>query len=160
MVQQEMQRLQKRAKEWAEGGKAHNQVKRSPQREWAIENEESESSPCHKKSRTGNRMCRGVSRPWQMQRASFGHTQKLSTHKAQASPICTQPIQEMVGHGSMVRGYGLAVGKVESLFWGSCSGSFRKDVLLRWHITQKKQGWAGTIRCMPWGIGRERAAIP
>ena len=157
MVQQEMHRLWKRAKEWAEWGKAHNQVKPSPRREWAIENEESESSPRHKKSRTGGRMCREASRPWQTQRASFWHTQKLSTRKVHASPICTQPIQKVVGHRLEVRGYGLAVGRKENLFWDSCSGSFGGDVLLGWHTTQKKQGWAGTTRCMPWGIGRERA---
>ena len=53
------------------------------------------------------------------------------------------------GHGSEITEHGLAV-------WGSCSGFFGENVLLGWHTAQKKQGWVGTTRCMPWGIGRER----
>ena len=50
-------------------------------------------------------MCRRASRPRQMheQRASFGNTQKWSMRKAQTSLAYTQPIQEVVGHGSEVR---------------------------------------------------------
>ena len=69
-------------------------------------------------------MCRGASRPQQTQQASFGHTQKLSTRKGQTSPACTQPIQEVVGHGSEVKRYGLAKGRRENLLQGSCSDSF------------------------------------
>ena len=69
-------------------------------------------------------MCKRASRPWQTQQASFGHIQKLSTYEAQTSPAYTQPIQEVVGHGSEVKGYGLVVGRGENLFWGSCSDSF------------------------------------
>ena len=75
-------------------------------------------------------MCRGASRPRQAQRASLGHTLKLSTRKAQTSPAYTQPIQGVVGHGSEVRGYGLAVERGENLFWDSCLGSFGGNVLL------------------------------
>ena len=41
-----------------------------------------------------------------------------------------QPIQKVVGYRSEVRGYGLAVGRGESLFWDSCLSSFGGDVLL------------------------------
>ena len=37
------------------------------------------------------------------QQTSHGRTWKWSTHKAQAPPTCTQPIQEMMGYGSEVR---------------------------------------------------------
>ena len=75
-------------------------------------------------------MCRQASKPWQMQRATLGHTQKLSTRKAQTLPAYTQPIQEVVGHESEVRGYGLAVGREENLFWVSYTDSFMGNVLL------------------------------
>ena len=42
------------------------------------------------------------------QQTSFGHTQKWSTRKVQTSIACTQPIQEVVGHGSEVK---------ESMVW-------------------------------------------
>ena len=57
------------------------------------------------------RMCKGASRRRQTQRASFGHKQELSARKAQTSLAYTQPIQEVVGHGSKVRGYSLVVGR-------------------------------------------------
>ena len=41
------------------------------------------------------------------------------------------------GHGSEVRGHGLAVERGKNLFWGSCSGSFGGSVLLGWHTTQR-----------------------
>ena len=53
------------------------------------------------------------------------------------------------------RGYGLAVGRRESLFWGSRSNSFGENVLIGWHITQKRKWWVRTSRCMPWRIVRE-----
>ena len=56
--------------------------------------------------------------------------QKSSMCKAQALPACTQPIQEVVGHGLEVRGYGLVVEREENLLWDSCSGSFGGNVLL------------------------------
>ena len=53
------------------------------------------------------------------------------------------------------RGYGLAVGKREKSILGFRSDSFEGDVLLGWHTIQKKVGWVGTTRCMPWEIARE-----
>ena len=64
--------------------------------------------------------------------------------------------------GSWIRGkigYGLAVGRRESLFWDSCSIFLGGDVLLWWHTTLKKEGWVETTRCMPWGIARENTHI-
>ena len=60
------------------------------------------------------------------------------------------------GYGSKVRGHGLVVGRGENLFWDSCFGFFGRYILLGWHTTQRKHGWARTTRCMPWGIGRDR----
>ena len=75
-------------------------------------------------------MCKRASKPRQMQRANLGHTQKLSMCKAQTLPSYTQPIQEVVGHELEVRGYGLAVGREENLFWVSYTDSFMGSVLL------------------------------
>ena len=49
----------------------------------------------HKKSRTSNRMYRQAFKSWKIheQQISHGHTWKWSTHRAQAPPTCTQPIQ-------------------------------------------------------------------
>ena len=53
----------------------------------------------------GGRMCKRASkpRPTHGQRVGCRHTQKWSMRKAQTSLACTQPIQEMEGHGSEVR---------------------------------------------------------
>ena len=70
-----------------------------------------------------------------------------------------QPIPSQYRSGGLwvkgMKGYGLVVRRRESLFWSSCSNSFGGNVLLRWHTTQKRKGWIGTTRCMPWGIERE-----
>ena len=87
--------------------------------------------------------------------------QALDMHRigANARPRHPQPVpSQYMSGGSWVRdkrGYGLVVGRRENLFWGSCSDSFGGNVLLGWLTTQKKQGWIGTTRCMPWGIERE-----
>ena len=99
----------------------------------------------------------------------LGHDGRISSRQisdiheseAHAKPKCHQPVPSQYkrwwGYGSEVRRHGLAVGRGENLLWGSCSNSFRGNILLGWHTTQRKQGWAGTTRCMPWRIGRERA---
>ena len=61
-----MQKLQKRAREWTEGGKAHNQAKAQPRRERALKNEKLENGSRHKKPKMGGRMCRQTSRPRRM----------------------------------------------------------------------------------------------
>ena len=76
-----------------------------------------------------------------------------------ARPRHYQPVpNQYKSGGSWVRGkrgYGLVVGRRESLFWDSRSDSFGGDILLGWHTTQKKEGWIRATRCMPWGIARE-----
>ena len=102
----------------------------NPEREQALKNEKLENGSCHKKPRMGSRMCRQASRPRQTheQQADFRYTWKWSTRKAQTSPACTQPIQEVVK--SWVRGKrawssGREKGKpilrfLLRLFWGKC----------------------------------------
>ena len=78
---------------------------------------------------------------------------------ARVRPRHYQPVPSQYrSGGSWVkgkRGYGLAVERRESLFWGSHLDSFEGDVLVGWHITQKKEGWVGITRCMSRGIARE-----
>ena len=81
--------------------------------------------------------------------------QALDIHRSGA---CTRPKHYQLvpsqykSCGSWVRGkrgYGLAMGRKESLFWGSRSNSFGENVLMEWHITQKRKWWVRTTRCMP-----------
>ena len=95
------------------------------------------------KKRTAN--C--ASQPWQThkQQADFGHTWKKGTRKAQTSPDCTQPIQDMVR--SQVRGkrawFGSWRGErpilrfLLGLFWGKCPVGMTyhpKEVKLSWNL--------------------------
>ena len=132
-------KLQKRAKEWVERRKTHNQAKPSPQREQALKNGKSGNSSRHKKPRMGSRMCRQASRPqWtHKQQADFGHTQKWSTRKAQTSPACTQPIQEVGwlwvrGKRAWSRGKRAwsSGGEMGKTYSGVYLGSFGRNVLL------------------------------
>ena len=62
--------------------------------------------------------------------------QVLDVHgsRARARPKYLQPVPSQYKSGGSwargKRGYGLAVGRMESLFWGSHSDSFGGDVLL------------------------------
>ena len=102
----------------------------SPKKEQALKNEMSKNGSRHNKSRMGGRMYRQAFRPrrtheWQ---ADFRYTWKWSMHKAQTSPACTQPIQEVVR--SWVRGKRAWSGDGERgkpilgfllrLFWRKC----------------------------------------
>ena len=153
-----MQRLLKRAREWVEGGKAHDQAKAQPRKEQALKNEKPKNSSCHKKPRM---VAKCVDKP-PNHNEHVSSRQILDVHgnEAYARSRHHQPIPSQYrrwwSHESEVRGHGLAVGEGENLFWGSCSGSFGGNVLLGWHATQRKQGWAETTRCMPWRIRRER----
>ena len=71
-----MQRLLKRAREWVEGGKAHDQAKAQPRKEQALKNEKLENGSRHTKLRMGGKMRRQASRPRRMrkQQANFGCT--------------------------------------------------------------------------------------
>ena len=134
-------------------------IKQGPafERSKPIKNGKSGNSSRHKRSRMSDRMHRWTSRPWQMreQWTSFWRTRKWSMRKTQALPTYTQPIQKWWVMGRRKERVWFGSGRRESLFWDSCSDSFGGDVLLGWHTTQKKDGWVGTTRCMPWGIARE-----
>ena len=71
--------------------------------------------------------------------------QAFDVHRSEARvrPRHYQPVpSQYKGGGSWVRGkkgYGLAVGRRESLFWGFHSNSFGGNILLGWHTAQKKE---------------------
>ena len=94
---------------------------------------------------------------------SSGQALVIHRTRARVRPIHHQPVPSQYrSGGSWVKGkwrYDLAVGRRGSLFWGSHSNSFGGNVLLGWHTTQKRKGWVGTDRCMPWGIMREDAHL-
>ena len=100
------------------------------EREQALKNEKPENGSCHKKPRMGGRICKQAFRPRWMhdQQADFRYTWKWSTRKAQTSPACTQPIQEVVKswvrgkkawYGGRERGKPI-MGFLLRLFWGKC----------------------------------------
>ena len=144
-VRQETQRQQKRARKWAEGGKAHDQAKTQPWKEQALKNEKPKNGSRHKKPRMGGKMCRQTSRPRRTreQQADFGYTWKWSTRKTQTLPTCTQPIQEVVR--SWVRGKGAwfsggekgkhILGFLLKLFWGKCPAG------MTYHPKEAKMSW-------------------
>ena len=55
------------------------------------------------------------------------------------------------------RGYGLAMGRREKTILGFPLKLFWGNVLLGWHITQKREIWVGLTKCIPWGIVRENS---
>ena len=111
MIWQKCQQTRERGKEWIREGKAHNQVRPSLERKWDIKNEGSETHSRHKRSRMSNRMHRRDFRSWETheQQTSYRYAWKWSTHKAQAPPTCTQPIQEWWPWVRGKRGFSLAV---------------------------------------------------
>ena len=72
-------------------------------------------------------------------RMSSEQTLEVHISGARAKPKHHQPVPNQYrSGGSWVRGkrgYGLAVERRESLFWGSCSDSFGGNVLLGWLTT-------------------------
>ena len=108
------------------------------------------------------RLCRQAFKPrWTSEpQTDFGHIWKKGTRKAQASPACTQPIQDAVRSwvrckrvwfGGRERGK-LILRFLPGLFCGKCPTEMTH------HPNEKN--WVGAIRCMPWKIGREKTPTP
>ena len=125
-----------------------------PQRKQATGEGKSENDSRYKKSKVHGKMCRQS-----LQTTADAWAASKEVEHVQGPNTSSLYLANIGSGGSWVRGkrgHGLVVGKWENLFWHSCLGSFRGNVLLGWHTTQKKQGCVGTTRCMPWGIERER----
>ena len=76
-------------------------------------------------------------------RMSSGKVFDVHGSRSCLKPKHYQPVPSQYNGGESwirgKRGYGLAMERRESLFWGSWSDSFGGDVLLGWHTTQKKE---------------------
>ena len=136
------------------GGGTHNQARPSSPSPWRskpIKNRKLENSSRHKRSRMSgkHRWAFRLCQTYEQQTSFLAYT----GNGAHARPRHYLLVHSQYkSGGSWVRGkrgYGLARGSRESPFWGFRLYSFGGDVLLGWHTTQKKEGWVGTIRCMP-----------
>ena len=122
---------------------------------WGVKNENPVIHPHHKRLRMSSRTCskdqtspQAMANSWTRQARDL-HESRARTRLRHYPFIFSQ----YRGSGPWVkdkRGYSLTIGRRgETLFWGSRSSSFGRNVLLRWHTTQKRERWAGITKCMP-----------